>query len=131
MRWLVLMGLCQLFILRQAEHAAVSETVRLAPQRVRGVVNGMLRNAARRRHEFEAECEKLPLAVRYSTPTWLVRRWTREFGEAETRAMPAGLLQVEAKGLGTGGNTLFWAEMSINVVFRRDKTIELGGNSNA
>ncbi len=87
MRWLVLMGLCQLFILRQAEHAAVSETVRLAPQRVRGVVNGMLRNAARRRHEFEAECEKLPLAVRYSTPTWLVRRWTREFGEAETRAM--------------------------------------------
>ena len=29
MRWLVLMGLCQLFILRQAEHAAVSETVRL------------------------------------------------------------------------------------------------------
>ena len=51
--------------------------------------------------------------------------------EAETRAMPAGLLQVEAKGLGTGGNTLFWAEMSIDVVFRRDKTIVLGGSSNA
>ena len=49
MRWLVLLGLCQLFILRQPEHAAVSETVSLAPQRVRGVVNGMLRNAARRR----------------------------------------------------------------------------------
>ncbi len=87
MRWLVLMGLCQLFVLRQAEHAAVSETVRLAPQRVRGVVNGMLRNAARRRAELETEGEKLPLAVRYSTPSWLVRRWQREFGEAETRAM--------------------------------------------
>lgn len=87
MRWLVLMGLCQLFVLRQAEHAAVSETVRLAPQRVRGVVNGMLRNAARRRAELEKEGEKLPLAVRYSTPSWLVRRWQREFGEAETRAM--------------------------------------------
>lgn len=87
MRWLVLMGLCQLFILRQAEHAAVSETVRLAPQRVRGVVNGMLRNAARRRAEFEAEAGKLPLAVRYSTPSWLVKRWQREFGEQETRAM--------------------------------------------
>lgn len=87
MRWLVLMGLCQLFILRQAEHAAVSETVRLAPQRVRGVVNGMLRNAVRRREELLAEAEKLPLAVRYSTPSWLVKRWLAEFGEAETRAM--------------------------------------------
>ena len=87
MRWLVLMGLCQLFVLRQAEHAAVSETVRLAPQRVRGVVNGMLRNAARRMQEFLAEQDKLPLAVRYSTPSWLVNRWQREFGEAETRAM--------------------------------------------
>lgn len=87
MRWLVLMGLCQLFVLRQAEHAAVSETVRLAPQRVRGVVNGMLRNAARRRDEFDAEQEKLPLAVRYSTPSWLVKRWQSEFGPQETEAM--------------------------------------------
>lgn len=87
MRWLVLMGLCQLLVMRQAEHAAVSETVRLAPQRVRGVVNGMLRNAARRREEFDAERAKLPLAVRYSTPSWLVKRWLREFGEPETRAM--------------------------------------------
>lgn len=87
MRWLVLMGLCQLFVLRQAEHAAVGETVRLAPQRVRGVVNGMLRNAARRKVEFDTEREKLPLAVRFSTPAWLVKRWLREFGEADTCAM--------------------------------------------
>lgn len=87
MRWLVLMGLCQLFVLRQAEHAAVGETVRLAPQRVRGVVNGMLRNAARRKAEFDAGLAKLPLPVQFSTPSWLVKRWLREFGEAETRAM--------------------------------------------
>ena len=87
MRWLVLMGLCQLFVLRQAEHAAVGETVRLAPQRVRGVVNGMLRNAARRKAEFDAEHETLPLAVRFSTPSWLVKRWLREFGEPDTSAM--------------------------------------------
>lgn len=86
-RWLVLMGLCQLFVLRQAEHAAVGETVRLAPQRVRGVVNGMLRHAARRKTEFDAEREKLPLSVCFSTPSWLVKRWMREFGEADTRAM--------------------------------------------
>lgn len=87
MRWLVLMGLCQLFVLRQAEHAAVSETVRLAPQRARGVVNGMLRNAVRRKTEFDAGREKLPLAVQFSTPSWLVNRWIREFGEPDTRAM--------------------------------------------
>ncbi len=87
MRWLVLLGLCQLFVLRQPEHAAVSETVSLAPQRVRGVVNGMLRNAARRRAEFEAERSRLPLAVQYSTPSWLVKRWQKEFGESDTRAM--------------------------------------------
>lgn len=87
MRWLVLMGLCQMFILRQPEHAAVSETVALAPQRVRGVVNGMLRNAARRRAEFEEERRRLPLPVQFSTPSWLVRRWLKEFGEADTRAM--------------------------------------------
>ncbi len=86
-RWLVLMGLCQLFVLRQAEHAAVSETVRLAPQRVRGVVNGMLRNAVRRKEELLAERTKLPLAVQFSTPSWLVKRWLREFGESDTRAM--------------------------------------------
>ncbi len=87
MRWLVLIGLCQLMVMRLAEHAAVSETVRLAPQRVRGVVNGILRNAARRKEEFLAERETLPLPVRYSTPSWLVKRWMRDFGEPDTRSM--------------------------------------------
>ena len=51
--------------------------------------------------------------------------------ESETRALPVGWLQVEAKGLDTEGNTLFWAEMQIDVAFRRDKSIVFGGNSNA
>ena len=65
MHWLVLAGLCELFILRHAEHAVVSETVKLAPARVRGVINGMLRNALRRRTEFEKAFSTLPPAVRY------------------------------------------------------------------
>ncbi len=85
--WLVLLGLCQLFILEVPEHAAVSETVSVAPARLRGVVNGMLRNALRRREEFLAELPALPLGVRFSCPDWLVRRWTEQFGEAETAAM--------------------------------------------
>ncbi len=92
-RWLVLMGLCQIFILQQAEHAAVNETVSLAPARVRGVVNGMLRNAVRRKAEFLAARDTLPPAIRYSTPSWLVRRWMAEFGEADTLGMLAWNVQ--------------------------------------
>lgn len=89
LRWLVLMGLCQLFVMHQAEHAAVCETVELAPKRVRGVVNGMLRNAARRKDEFFAERDTLPPAIRFSTPSWLVKRWMQQFGEEDTLAMLA------------------------------------------
>ena len=81
LRWLVLMGLCQLFVMHQAEHAAVCETVALAPKRARGVVNGILRNAIRRRAEFERELPTLPPALRYSCPQWLADRWIRDFGE--------------------------------------------------
>ncbi len=93
MHWLVLAGLCELFILNHAEHAVVSETVKLAPMRARGVVNGMLRSATRRRAEFETALPTLPPAVRYSTPDWLAARWLREFGEEEAAAMMAWNLQ--------------------------------------
>ncbi len=88
-RWLVLSGLCQLFVLEQADYAVVNETVRLAPARVRGVVNGILRSAVRRRQEFLEARAELPPGIRYSAPSWLVRRWLAEFGEAETLAMLA------------------------------------------
>ncbi len=88
-RWLVLSGLCQLFVLGQPDYAVVNENVGLAPARVRGVVNGMLRSAIRRRREFLAERDTLPLAIRYSTPNWLVTRWLAEFGPGETEAMLA------------------------------------------
>ncbi len=86
-RWLVLVGLCQLFIIGQAEHAAVNETVSIAPARLRGLVNGMLRNAVRRRCDFENATQTLPLGVRYSAPDWLVKRWVAEFGSEETEKM--------------------------------------------
>ncbi len=88
-RWLVLSGLCQLFVLEQADYAAVNETVKLAPARVRGVVNGMLRSAVRRKEEFLSARAGLALGIRYSTPSWLVKRWLAEFGEAETEALLA------------------------------------------
>lgn len=88
-RALILTGLCQLFILHQAEHAAVSETVSLAPKRVRGLVNAVLREALRRRSALLAEREQLPPALRYSAPEWLVQRWVSQLGADETAALLA------------------------------------------
>ena len=93
MHWLVMAGLCELFILHHAEHAVVSETVKLAPARARGVINGMLRNAVRRRAEFEAALPGLSPAVRYSMPDWLAARWVCEFGAQEAVAMMEWNLQ--------------------------------------
>lgn len=88
-RWLVLTGLCQLFVQHQAEHAAVNETVSLAPARARGVVNAMLRQALRSKERIVQEKDTLPPAIRFSTPSWLVKRWIKDFGEEETLALLA------------------------------------------
>ena len=73
-------GLYQLFLLRTAEHAAVYETVELAPKRQRPIVNGMLRAAARRRNELLRRGRVQPLFVRTSHPQFLIIRWQECFG---------------------------------------------------
>src|SRR5207245_8515894 len=52
LREVLRLGLYQLFFLKTAPHATVYETVELAQQRQRAVINGVLRNAARRRDEL-------------------------------------------------------------------------------
>lgn len=79
-RLILQLGLCQLFLLGMADHAAVYETVNLAPSRLRGLVNAILRNALRKEKAILAEREKLPLHILYSTPRWLVEKWTAQFG---------------------------------------------------
>ncbi len=91
--WLVIAGLCELFILHHADYAVVSETVALAPSRLRGVVNAMLRNALRRKEELLGERNMLSLGMRYSMPDWLVKRWCRDFGKEETAQLLAWNVQ--------------------------------------
>lgn len=86
-RWLLLSGLCQLFVLGCPEYAVVNELVRMAPQRLRPVVNGVLRESLRRRETWEAGLPQLPLGVRYSMPDWLVERWRDRFGEQECKEL--------------------------------------------
>jgi len=72
--------LYQVFILKTAEHAAVHETVSIAPQNQRPIVNAILRAATRQRHELLANADAQPLSVRTSHPQFLVERWRQHFG---------------------------------------------------
>ena len=73
--------LYQLLFLKTAEHAAVYETVELAPKRQRAVINGVLRAAARQQDQLRTRGNAQPLFVRTSHPQFLIARWQRHFGD--------------------------------------------------
>ncbi|MEX0899142.1 MAG: 16S rRNA (cytosine(967)-C(5))-methyltransferase RsmB [Gammaproteobacteria bacterium] len=70
---LLAVGLYQLRRTRIPEHAAVSATVAAAPQRLRGLVNAVLRNAQRRAAELDAAIAEDPVA-QSAHPRWLLDR---------------------------------------------------------
>ena len=81
------LGLYQLFLLKTPEHAAVHETVELAPQRQRAIINAMLRAATRRRSELLARANAQQLFVRTSHPQFLVERWQNQFGAEHAKEL--------------------------------------------
>jgi len=86
-RELLRLGLYQLFLLETPEHAAVYETVELAGERTRSLVNAVLRNALRRKEELLRNASKQDLTVRSSHPRFLIDRWTQSFGAEDTAAL--------------------------------------------
>jgi 16S rRNA (cytosine967-C5)-methyltransferase len=87
LRDILRLGLYQLFVARTPEHAAVYETVALAPKRQRPIVNGILRTAIRRREELQRLVDAQPLDIRFSHPKFLIERWTEQFGAAAAQAL--------------------------------------------
>lgn len=73
-------GLYQLLIQGIPEHAAVNETVNCARSAARGLVNAVLRRAAKSRSDLLAKAADLSPAVRHSHPDWLWNRWKKTFG---------------------------------------------------
>ncbi len=76
-----------LFLDRVPASAAINETVKALkaakqPKWLTGFVNGLLRNVDRKRAELSGDT--LAVAVRYSHPDWLVKRWQGSYGK--TRA---------------------------------------------
>jgi 16S rRNA (cytosine967-C5)-methyltransferase len=76
-RTLLRLGAYQLEFAGVAPHAAVSETVALAPKRVRGFVNAVLRNVSRTAMVWPSELTRL------SYPDWIGRRLADELGPDE------------------------------------------------
>jgi 16S rRNA (cytosine967-C5)-methyltransferase len=87
LRDLLRLGLYQLLLAKTPEHAAVYETVALAPKRQRAIANGILRSAVRRRQELRDKANSQPLEVRFSHPKFLIERWKEPFGEKATKAL--------------------------------------------
>jgi 16S rRNA (cytosine967-C5)-methyltransferase len=69
------LGVYQLLFMDVASHAAVSETVDLAPKRATGFVNAILRSVTR------GPVPQPPdLATKTAHPPWLIERWSRFYG---------------------------------------------------
>ncbi len=80
-RTLLRLGAYQIHFAGIAAHAAVAETVGLAPARARGFVNAVLRKVA-----STPMAEWPSLAVQLSYPDWIVQRLTAELGESDALA---------------------------------------------
>ncbi len=82
-RTLLRLGAYQLCFAGVPPHAAVGETVELAPKRARGFVNAILRNVSRTPMVWPSD------AVRLSYPDWLFDRFVAELGDDAVPAMLA------------------------------------------
>lgn len=76
------------------DSAACNEAVKLAQKKgfysLKGFVNGVLRNIARRKDAIPfppEEQQEEYLSVRYSMPVWLVKKWLLQLGRQQTEAM--------------------------------------------
>jgi len=87
LRDILRLGLYQLLLNDTSEHAAVYETVELAPKTRRGVINGILRSALRQRGELLEKAKAQPLHVWRSHPEFLVERWEKNFGKENAQSL--------------------------------------------
>ncbi len=87
-------GLFQiLFLDKIPAHAAINESVNLVymakKRSAAGLVNAVLRRAAREEINLEFADEIEKLSIETSHPRWLIERWTKEFGFEETAKLAA------------------------------------------
>lgn len=93
------LGLYELLWAASAEHAAVDQAVALAKgpagrRRGAGLVNAVLRRAARERDELLASLaddDAAAAALKHSVPVWLAELWWEELGPERARSLLAAI----------------------------------------
>ncbi|MGA8817692.1 MAG: transcription antitermination factor NusB, partial [Xanthobacteraceae bacterium] len=106
----LLLGAAQILFLQIPDHAAVDLAVRLVQTdrhaaRFASLVNAVLRRIAR---EGAAQLDALDL-VALDTPPWLFARWSKNYGEATTRAIAAANSHEPALDLTVKSDPDAWA----------------------
>lgn len=77
------LGATELLFLDAPAHAAVHSTVEIVPEKMRGLVNAVLRKVASEGAAIVAQQD----APRLNTPDWLWHSWVAAYGEETTRAI--------------------------------------------
>ncbi|QXX75761.1 RsmB/NOP family class I SAM-dependent RNA methyltransferase [Methylovirgula sp. HY1] len=88
--WCLTAAAAQILFLDVPDHAAVDLAVRMTRLDAKtapyaALINGVLRNLARRRDEYLRDTATLD----QDTPPWLAARWRKTYGEADSRAIAA------------------------------------------
>ncbi|MFM7344659.1 MAG: RsmB/NOP family class I SAM-dependent RNA methyltransferase [Tagaea sp.] len=100
------LGAAQLLILGTPAHAAVGETVELAPAKLRGLANAVLRRVAREGTALLAQID----VPRADTPDWLWSTLVASHGEARARAIAAAHGSEPPLDLTVKKDAELWAE---------------------
>lgn len=94
LRQILRIGLYDILYLGTPPYAAVHDAVNLAKQEVRkgagGLVNGVLRSVLRQQDDLPVPStgdEADDLAITYSHPTWMARRWLDRYGRENTQRL--------------------------------------------
>jgi 16S rRNA (cytosine967-C5)-methyltransferase len=111
LEWLLIAAAAQILFLDVPDHAAVDLAVResrLDPKTApfAALINGVLRNLARRREEFLSNSDPLD----QDTPAWLAARWRRNYGQEVAHAIAAAHREEPRLDLSVKSDPQDWAE---------------------
>jgi 16S rRNA (cytosine967-C5)-methyltransferase len=111
LEWLLIVAAAQILFLDVPDHAAVDLAVRESRLDAKtapfaALINGVLRNLARRREEFLSASDPLD----QDTPAWLASRWRKNYGQEVAHAIAAAHREEPRLDLSVKSDPQGWAE---------------------
>jgi 16S rRNA (cytosine967-C5)-methyltransferase len=111
LEWLLIAAAAQILFLDVPDHAAVDLAVRESRLEAKtapfaALINGVLRNLARRREEFLSASDPLD----QDTPAWLAARWRRNYGQDTAYLIAAAHREEPRLDLSVKSDPQGWAE---------------------